>query len=102
MNFDDVKKKIQNINWKAFFTSRNFIIVCSVLILGAAIIVYTAATSGGGDIDTKGGSKTLGNTVLVGGMPPRRTPKTRRIPSLPCRLSTGKEPGTKPWTFYRQ
>ncbi|NLN55300.1 MAG: SpoIIIAH-like family protein [Clostridiales bacterium] len=67
MNFDDVKKKIQNINWKAFFTSRNFVIVCSVLILGAAIIVYTAATSGGGDIDTKGGSKTLGNTVLVGG-----------------------------------
>lgn len=65
MNFDDVKKKIKNINWKAFFTSRNFIIVCCVLILAAGVIVYSA-TAGGKDTGT-GGSKTLGNTVLVGG-----------------------------------
>ncbi|MDD4124964.1 MAG: SpoIIIAH-like family protein [Eubacteriales bacterium] len=66
MNFDDVKKKIKSINWKAFFTSRNFIIVCCVLIIGAGIIVYSAA-GGGGDIKTEEGTKTLGNTVLVDG-----------------------------------
>ncbi len=65
MNFDDVKKKIKAFDWKTFFTSRNFIIVCCVLILGAGIIVYSAATGGGNIADKESGTKTLGNTTLV-------------------------------------
>ena len=64
MNFDDIKKKVKAFDWKTFFTSRNFIIVCSVLILGAGIIVYSAATLGDG-VKDKASDKTLGNEVLV-------------------------------------
>jgi stage III sporulation protein AH len=65
MNFDDVKTKIKGFNWRNFFTSRNFIIVCCVLFLGAAIVVYSVATKDNGVVDASKGTKNLGNTVLV-------------------------------------
>ncbi|MFA6729503.1 MAG: SpoIIIAH-like family protein [Eubacteriales bacterium] len=75
MNFDEVKKKIKEYDWKKFLTSRNFVIVCCVLILGAAIVVYSAVAQGSKSKAAQG-DKTLGNVVLVGNENPATETET--------------------------
>lgn len=65
MNFSSIKQKVREIDWKGVFLSRNFIIVCCVMLVAAGILVFSVA---GGKTDTvsQSGTKVLGNAVLVG------------------------------------
>ncbi|MBQ6042868.1 MAG: SpoIIIAH-like family protein [Clostridia bacterium] len=65
MNFSSIKQKVREIDWKGVFLSRNFIIVCCVMLVAAGILVFSTA---GGKTDTvsQSGTKVLGNAVLVG------------------------------------
>lgn len=68
MKFDELKEKLKSYEWKKLLSSRNFIILGCVLVIGAGVIV-TSVLSGenGGELATgnESGSKILGNTVLV-------------------------------------
>ena len=67
--FDELKEKLKSYEWKKLLSSRNFIILGCVLVIGAGVIVTSVLSGGnGGELATgnDSGSKILGNTVLVG------------------------------------
>ena len=69
MKFDELKEKLKSYEWKKLLSSRNFIILGCVLVIGAGVIVTSVLSGGnGGELATgnDSGSKILGNTVLVG------------------------------------
>lgn len=66
MNFTNLKEKIKSIDWKGVFLSRNFIIVCCVMLVAAGIIVFSAAGGAKTDGISESGTRVLGNAVLVG------------------------------------
>ena len=69
MKFDELKEKLKSYEWKKLLSSRNFIILGCVLVIGAGVIVTSVLSGGnGGELATgnESGSKILGNTVLVG------------------------------------
>ena len=67
MSFDKVKEKIKNVEWKKFFASRSFIIVCCVLIAASGIVVWKSVSTSGTPLpESESGTKVLGNAVLVG------------------------------------
>ena len=66
MNFDSLKEKVSRIDWKGVFLSRNFIIVCCVMLVAAGIVVFSVAGNNGKDVAGESGTKVLGNAVLVG------------------------------------
>ena len=43
MNFSSIKQKVREIDWKGVFLSRNFIIVCCVMLVAAGILVFSVA-----------------------------------------------------------
>lgn len=65
MNFSGIKQKVKEIDWKGVFLSRNFIIVCCVMLVAAGILVFSVA-GGRSDNVSPSGTKVLGNAVLVG------------------------------------
>lgn len=67
MDIENMKEKVKAVNWKNVFLSRNFIIVCAVLLIGAGVIVFSL-TTGSNTVPpaADSGTKVLGNTVLVG------------------------------------
>ncbi len=65
MNFSGIKQKVKEIDWKRVLLSRNFIIVCCVMLVAAGIVVFSVA-GGKGDTVSQSGTKVLGNAVLVG------------------------------------
>ena len=66
MNFTNLKEKIKSIDWKGVFLSRNFIIVCCVMLVAAGIIVFSAVGAVKTDATSESGTRVLGNAVLVG------------------------------------
>lgn len=69
MKFDELKEKLKSYEWKKLLSSRNFIILGCVLVIGAGVIVTSVLSGGnGGELATgnESGSKILGNTILVG------------------------------------
>lgn len=67
MSFEKLKEKMKEIEWKAFFKSRSFIIVCCVLIAASGVIVWKSVASSTPELpETQSGTKVLGNAVLVG------------------------------------
>ena len=67
MSFEQLKEKIKKVEWKSFFKSRSFVIVCCVLIAASGIIVWKSVSdSSPGLPEAESGTKVLGNAVLVG------------------------------------
>jgi hypothetical protein len=69
MKFDEIIKKIKSYEWKKLLSSRNFVIIGSVLVIGAGVVATAILSGGNENIPTgnESGTKILGNTVLVGG-----------------------------------
>ena len=104
MNFSSIKQKVREIDWKGVFLSRNFIIVCCVMLVAAGILVFSVA---GGKTDTvsQSGTKVLGNAVLVGSevadgadaedASARAIPRCRRSKRSPIRPTRCPTPGKR-------
>ena len=97
MNFTNLKEKIKSIDWKGVFLSRNFIIVCCVMLVAAGIIVFSAAGGAKTDGISESGTRVLGNAVLVGSEVSAEDAEAEAEAFLRWRSSTVSARATRPW-----
>ena len=60
-----VREKIAKVEWKKLIGTKAFITVGCLVLVCAAVLIGTVAAGNGGDTASGGGSKILGNAVLV-------------------------------------